>query len=61
MLSGSEHQHLAKVLRAQPGDSVTLFDGTGFEYGATIESVRRNETELLVGAREPSTASFPSN
>lgn len=47
-LAGSEHQHLAKVLRAQPGDSVTLFDGTDFEYLATVETVRRNETKLVI-------------
>ncbi len=49
-LDGPEHQHLAKVLRAKPGDQVVLFDGGGSEFEATIESVGRSSTELSVGS-----------
>lgn len=51
VLEGSEHQHLAKVLRAQPGDQVVLFDGSGCEFQATIQAIRRNQTELCVDSR----------
>ena len=50
VLEGSEHQHLAKVLRARVGDQVMLFDGKGSEFEATVESIGRGSTELLVGA-----------
>lgn len=43
-LSGDAHRHLAHVLRLKPGDGLTLFDGRGGEYPATIESVNRGDT-----------------
>jgi 16S rRNA (uracil1498-N3)-methyltransferase len=52
-LTASDHRHLARVLRAQPGDSVTLFDGAGNEVEARITRVGRAETELLLGAARP--------
>ncbi len=51
VLTDSEHQHLAKVLRGQPGDTVTLFDGLGGEYVATIDAVQRNKTELTIQSK----------
>ena len=51
-LAGSEHQHLTKVLRAQPGQQVILFDGSGYEFEATIQNIRRSKTELDVNARQ---------
>ena len=47
-LSGAEHQHLAKVLRLDVGDRVTLFDGSGKEFTAIIKTVGRGATELAV-------------
>ena len=38
------------MLRAQPGDTVTLFDGVGNEVEARITRVGRTDTELLLGA-----------
>lgn len=48
-----------QVLRLQPGSPVTLFDGRGGEYEASIERMGRSEVEVRVGAhraieREPS-------
>jgi len=51
-LTGSEHQHLTKVLRMKVGDVVMLFDGTGYEFTATIESVGRNATTLAINQSE---------
>jgi hypothetical protein len=34
-------QHVAVVLRMQPGERITLFCGTNREYSATIERVKK--------------------
>ena len=38
-----------QVLRLQPGDTITLFDGTGGEYQATVERMGRSEVSVVVG------------
>jgi 16S rRNA (uracil1498-N3)-methyltransferase len=50
-LAGPEHRHLARVLRARPGETLTLFDGAGGEVDAQVVRVDRSETELRLGAR----------
>ena len=50
VLDGTEHQHLAKVLRMRAGDQVTLFDGLGSEFDATVLSVGRTSSELAIDA-----------
>ena len=45
-VTGAEHHHLARVLRARPGDAITLFDGAGGELAARVVRVGRAETEL---------------
>ena len=52
-ISGDEHRHLARVLRARPGSTVTLFDGAGGEVEAQVLRVSRDETELALGPRRP--------
>jgi len=39
-----------QVLRMQPGDALTLFDGHGGEYAATVERMGRSEVSVRVGA-----------
>lgn len=39
-----------QVLRMQPGDALTLFDGLGGEYAATVERMGRSEVAVQVGA-----------
>jgi 16S rRNA (uracil1498-N3)-methyltransferase len=39
-----------QVLRLQPGDALTLFDGSGGEYAATVERMGRSEVTVTVGA-----------
>jgi len=51
-LVGAEAHHLAHVLRAKPGDEVTLFDGGGAEFPARVERVGRSEIELAVLSRQ---------
>ena len=50
-LTGPEHRHIGLVLRARPGDALTLFDGAGGEVEAEVIRVDRTETELALGAR----------
>jgi 16S rRNA (uracil1498-N3)-methyltransferase len=39
-----------QVLRMQPGDALTLFDGRGGEYEATVTRMGRSEVEVEIGA-----------
>ena len=39
-----------QVLRLQPGDPLTLFDGRGGEYDAVVEHMGRSEVRVAVGA-----------
>jgi 16S rRNA (uracil1498-N3)-methyltransferase len=51
-LVGSEAHHLLHVMRAKRGDSVTLFDGSGDQFTARIETLGRSDVELEVLQRE---------
>ncbi len=42
-----------QVLRLQPGDSITLFNGEGGEFGARIERMGRSEVQVRVLAHDP--------
>jgi 16S rRNA (uracil1498-N3)-methyltransferase len=50
-LEGAEAHHLANVMRAKPGQPVTLFDGSGAEFDARIEKVNRSTVDLAIEAR----------
>ena len=39
-----------QVLRLQPGEALTLFDGTGGEWSATIEKMGRSDVRVQVGS-----------
>lgn len=58
-LTGDEAAHLARVLRAQPGQQLTVFDGTGTDYACRILSVTAESVECEIlsrsaGVSEPS-------
>lgn len=38
-----------QVLRMQPGDALTLFDGRGGEYDATVERMGRSDVAVRIG------------
>ena len=42
-----------QVLRMQPGEALTLFDGNGGEYAATVERMGRSEVTVVIGAHDP--------
>ena len=54
-LTGSEAQHLAQVLRAQPGAKVRAFDGAGLEADGTITEVDAFRVTVQLEDPEPST------
>lgn len=41
-LGAAEHRHVTSVLRLKAGAELTLFDGRGGEFAATIEELERN-------------------
>lgn len=45
-LTGAEHTHLVKVLRARPGDVVRLLDGQGREGRFVVTGLERQRTVL---------------
>jgi 16S rRNA (uracil1498-N3)-methyltransferase len=51
VLTGDDHQYLARVLRAEVGGQLTLFDGAGQEVDAEIVRVGKRDTELALSAR----------
>ncbi|WBY00074.1 16S rRNA (uracil(1498)-N(3))-methyltransferase [Ramlibacter tataouinensis] len=42
-----------QVLRLQPGDPLTLFDGAGGEWDARIERMGRSDVQVAVGSHHP--------
>ena len=49
MLPDAAGHHLMKVLRLGSGDSLTVFDGCGGEYDATVARVSRTAVEVDLG------------
>lgn len=50
-LSATAARHV-QVLRMQPGQELTLFDGRGGEWQARIETIGRGDVQVLVGAHD---------
>ncbi|MGE0534563.1 MAG: 16S rRNA (uracil(1498)-N(3))-methyltransferase [Pirellulales bacterium] len=50
-LRGSEAHHLMHVMRAKPGEVVSLFDGSGAEYLARVAEVTRERVGLEIVER----------
>lgn len=55
-LRGDEAHHLARVLRARPGDPVRAFDGRGLEASGEVAEVAPDRVTLRLGEPEPSGA-----
>ena len=51
-LSPRESHHLARVLRVEPGQELTLFDGKGTHANGTIETVGKKEVTVRITARK---------
>jgi 16S rRNA (uracil1498-N3)-methyltransferase len=52
-LTGSAARHLTRVLRLRPGQALTLFNGGGGEYAATLEAVHGGRVAVTVGEARP--------
>ena len=42
-----------QVLRLQPGQALTLFNGQGGEFAATVTQMGRSEVQVRIGAHQP--------
>ncbi len=51
LVAGEAH-HLTHVMRAQVGDELTLFDGSGAEFVARVERIGRAHVEVSIVSRE---------
>jgi 16S rRNA (uracil1498-N3)-methyltransferase len=46
-------EHVARVLRMNAGDAVTVFNGDGHDYTATLLSVGKRDVIVRIDSREP--------
>ena len=53
-IEGDAANHIARVLRLEPGAPLIVFDGRGGEYSARIESLRKTAVIIEVQERSPS-------
>ena len=51
-LSSTESHHLSRVLRVEPGQELTLFDGQGTRAKGAVETVAKKEVTVRITARE---------
>lgn len=51
--------HHLHVVRLQPGAALTLFDGSGGQYGATLADIGKKRASALVGAHEAVEVELP--
>lgn len=58
-ITGDQARHLAIVLRAVAGDSITVLDGSGFKYECRILSVHKKEVTAEIIGRTPYSAESP--
>jgi 16S rRNA (uracil1498-N3)-methyltransferase len=58
-IHGTEHRHLARVLRLRPGDQVIVFDGRGRGYQARLDSVGESRAVASLGEPESDAVESP--
>jgi 16S rRNA (uracil1498-N3)-methyltransferase len=54
VVEGSAANHITRVLRLRSGDALTVFNGSGGEFGARIEEFRKNSVVVSVEDHRPS-------
>ena len=58
LLEGDRARYLGRVLRLRVGDEITVFNGKGAEWSASIEGITKHAATLRIGeSREVSTES----
>jgi 16S rRNA (uracil1498-N3)-methyltransferase len=45
-------EHVARVLRMNPGDEITVFNGDGYDYAATLVAVGKRDVVVRIDGRE---------
>jgi 16S rRNA (uracil1498-N3)-methyltransferase len=58
-LTGDEARHLAAVMRARVGDEIVLFDGSGAEFLARVQALRKHAVELAIVERREVNCELP--
>jgi len=60
-LEGQVAHYLGKVLRLTQGNALTLFNGDGLEYSASIEAVAKHHVDVMIGASQQPGTESPLN
>ncbi|MFT7638295.1 MAG: 16S rRNA (uracil1498-N3)-methyltransferase [Pirellulaceae bacterium] len=50
-LDENESRHLSKVMRRKTGDVISVFDGSGAEFTATVVTISKKSVEISIDAR----------
>ncbi|NND69008.1 MAG: 16S rRNA (uracil(1498)-N(3))-methyltransferase [Halioglobus sp.] len=53
VLEPGPSRHIARALRMNSGDALTLFDGRGGEYLATIDAIDKKSVSVTTGEHDP--------
>lgn len=61
VLDESASHHLARVLRFQPGHAITLFNGDGNEYAATITTIDKRSVTVHIDIATTANRESPLN
>ena len=60
VLEGDEARHVTRVMRAQPGDELEVFDGQGHWWTAKVLGIERGAVRLELGACQSEPVTKPS-
>ncbi|MDA9043255.1 16S rRNA (uracil(1498)-N(3))-methyltransferase [Pseudomonadales bacterium] len=53
VIDGGKHHHLRNVLRLKATDAVILFNGQGGEYGAEVQAITKQATQITTLTYDP--------
>ena len=53
VIEGGKHHHLRNVLRLKAADAVILFNGQGGEYGAEVQAISKQATQITTLTYDP--------
>jgi len=59
VLSSDERHYISQVLRLKTGDALILFDGSGWEYEATVKRAGPKHVRVKIGLKRPGKAESP--
>lgn len=58
-LTGQAAEHVARVLRLVPGDTLTLFNGDGCDYGSRLLAASKRDVSVQIEAAHPADNESP--